>query len=198
MDRTSPLFALAKRVDRAIPPALNPRSALRQRRARREMRGAAGDLQLHLGCGAQHKDGFINIDMKITPATDYVGSIAKLPCACESVSRIESYHVIEHIPHPVAQDVVAEWARVLKPGGTMVMECPDFDEDVRKYLAGDEEMLGSIYGWQRYDGDTHYYGYNQARLTALLTHAGFSQVRFGEPEDYHARTEPCLRVEAVK
>ena len=33
-------------------------------------------------------------------------------------------------------------------------------------------MLATMYGWQRYPGDTHYYGYNVPRLSRLLTEAG--------------------------
>src|SRR4051794_35601865 len=174
---------LAKRVYYAVPAPMNPLFAPRHFRTRRQMRSGRVD-RLHLGCGHKRFDGFVNIDMKITRATDYVGNIAELPCPDATVERIETYHVIEHIPHPIAPDVLAEWCRVLKPGGTLVVECPDFDEGVRQYLAGDDALLGSIYGWQRYDGDTHFYGYNVERLTALLHKAGFSVVTEAEPQDY--------------
>jgi predicted SAM-dependent methyltransferase len=194
---TTTMRDLAKRAYYSVPAPINPLFAPRQHRTRRQLRTGQA-TRLHLGCGHRRFDGYVNIDMKITRATDYVGDISHLPCPDGTVERIETYHVIEHIPHPHALQVVTEWCRALKPGGTLVVECPDFDEGIRQYLSGDERMLGSIYGWQRYEGDTHYYGYNVERLSALLLSAGFAQVLEGEPTDYHKDTEPCLRVEAVK
>src|SRR4030043_1729163 len=36
-------------------------------------------MKLHLGCGNNHKDGFVNIDWRKTGATDIVCDIRKLP-----------------------------------------------------------------------------------------------------------------------
>lgn len=198
MQTRSTLYDLAKRAYVAWPIALNPIAGPNQLRTWLRLRRADGSVRLHLGCGHRHLEGFVNIDMKMTGATDYVGGISKLPCPHNSVERIESYHVIEHIPHPLAPAVLREWFRVLKPGGVMVLECPDFDEGIRQYLAGDNNLLGSIYGWQRYDGDTHFYGYNPSRLSALLIETGFKDVISADPIDYHKDNEPCMRIEARK
>ncbi len=77
-----------------------------------------------------------------------------------------------------------------------MIECPDFDGAVRDYLAGDESRIDNIFGLQRFDGDTHRFGYNVGRLTRLLSEAGFSQITPAEPQDYHKDLEPCLRIEA--
>ncbi|CAN0478189.1 unnamed protein product, partial [Discosporangium mesarthrocarpum] len=37
--------------------------------------------------------------------------------------------------------MLREWARVLKPGGTIVLECPDFDQTVREYIEGNEYRI---------------------------------------------------------
>jgi hypothetical protein len=181
-----------------IPPRLNPVLQLRQARIGRELRRPKKRLRLHLGCGGRRLDGFVNIDMRPTRACDYVADITRLPCPAGSVERIEAYHVIEHIPHPKAPVALAEWLRVLAPGGVLVLECPEIDEAMRRYLNGDLRMLATLYGWQRYTGDTHHYGYNAPRLTALLEAAGFRKVEERRPQDYHAALEPCLRVEATK
>jgi predicted SAM-dependent methyltransferase len=181
-----------------VPTALDPRFLHAQVKVRRRLRRAGPPICLHLGCGSQRFENFINIDMKRTPATDYVCDIAKLPCRDISVQRIEAYHLIEHIPHPDAPIVLAEWFRVLTPGGHLVLECPDFDAAARRYLDGDDRMLASIYGWQRYPGDTHYIGYNADRLSALLRAAGFSEVKEEPAQDYHAAEEPCLRLVATR
>ena len=176
----------------------HPRRLVRHLRYSATLRRHSGDLQLHLGCGQRRIPGFVNIDCNHGEAVDYVCDIGFLPCPVNSVSRIESYHVFEHIPHRETQSVLTHWYSVLEPGGMLVIECPDFDRDVQEYMAGNEDRLSSIFGRQRFPGDTHYFGYNSRRLAALLESAGFSGVVEKPPDDYHAKSEPCLRFECHK
>jgi hypothetical protein len=94
--------------------------------------------------------------------------------------------------------MIRSWYDLLIPGGTIVIECPDFDRDIEDYLAGNTERLKSIFGLQRYEGDTHYFGYNAERLEALFAQAGFCHICFSKATDYHAMSEPCLRMECRK
>jgi len=177
-------------------------AARRLRRVRRQVRTCrrlrrGRDVRLHLGCGVKRLPGFINIDRHDSPATDYVGDITNLPIPPRSVQRIETYHVIEHIPQPAVRDTLRSWRRWLKPGGVLVIECPDFDADVRDVLAGDTERMFSIFGRQRFPGDAHHWGYSVDTLSALLRDIGFAEIRSAPASDYHAASEPCIRVEAV-
>lgn len=192
------VHARARVVLCRMPVPVNLRALPKQLRAGWRLRHPARPLRLHLGCAGQHEPGFINIDMTRSTATDYVTDISRLPCPDGSAERIETCHVVQHIPHPNMPAVLAEWWRVLAPDGVLVIECADFDEAARQYLAGDDTMLGSIYGRQRNPGDTHYYGFNVPRLRRLLRDAGFGAVEQREPQDYHAQHEPCLRVEATR
>jgi len=45
-------------------------------------------LKLHLGCGNRHFDGYVNIDLRKTRATDLVCDIRKLPYPDNSVKLI--------------------------------------------------------------------------------------------------------------
>jgi ubiquinone/menaquinone biosynthesis C-methylase UbiE len=152
-------------------------------------------LKLHLGCGNRHLEGFVNIDWRKTPATDLVGDIKKPPFPDHTVQLIEAYHVMEHLPRHEVNSALKRWRRLLMRGGTLVIECPDFDEIVRQYMAGDESQLDGIFGLQRFTGDYHLFGYNRTRIMALLEQAGFCQIREEIPQDYHAKEWPCLRFE---
>lgn len=161
-------------------------------------RGSSGKVKLHLGCGHERRKGYVNIDRRVTRATDIIGDVVVLPFPDGVASRIESYHVIEHLSRHQALRALCHWHRVLMPGGRLVIECPNVDEAMRAYLKGDDQRLDSIYGLQRFPGDAHLFGYNEKRLRALLAEVGFQSIREMAPQDYHAANEPCLRIEAVK
>jgi SAM-dependent methyltransferase len=162
------------------------------------LRFPSSALRLHIGCGQNHMEGFLNIDCNHSRATDYVCDAGKLPCPNGSVERIETYHVIEHIPRPVVHQVLSEWCRVLKTGGRLVIECPDFDNDVREYLEGNTERLFSIFGRQRFHGDAHLWGYTATSLKELVESVGLTNCEIKPAQDYHAQKEPCLRLECLK
>ena len=92
---------------------------------------------LHIGCGPKYKDkttkGFnvdawqeirLDIDPSVNP--DVIGTMTNMSAvASESVDAIYSSHNIEHLyPHEVAL-ALAEFIRVLKPDGFVVVTCPD-------------------------------------------------------------------------
>ncbi len=164
----------------------------------RALAPADGCIKLHLGCGKHHFDGYINIDLRETSATDLECDIIRLPFDDGTVEVIETYHVIEHLPRHDVPEALKEWRRVLAEGGRLVIECPDFDGAAREYLEGNERRIDNIFGLQRFDGDTHLFGYKFARLKGILEDAGFKNIRQCPPQDYHKEEEPCLRVEACK
>ncbi len=157
-----------------------------------------GNLRLHLGCGKVWLPGFVNIDHRATSATDLKCDILRLPFDDDTAVRIESYHVIEHLGRHDAVRAIREWYRVLKPGGVLVIECPDFDAVCREYVDGKVDRIDNIFGLQRFEGDYHKFGYNFLRLQWLLAPLGFRSIEQKLPTDYHKDQEPCLRVEAMK
>ncbi len=156
------------------------------------------DLRLNLGCWGVKMDGFVNIDYCISRVTDMVLDVRKLPFPDGTASLIETHHMIEHIPHREVGPMLDEWRRVLVEGGTIIIECPNFDETVREYLAGNEARLYNIYGLQRNKGDYHYFGYSPERLRRLLEDHGFRDCILEEPTDFHRDIEPCMRMTATK
>lgn len=155
-------------------------------------------LKLHLGCGSKHLGGYVNIDWRKTKATDFVCDIKKLPYPNNSISRIESYHVIEHLPRHVLLRTLREWYRLLVLGGKLVVEYPSFDKIVKRYLNGDEKQLDGIFGLQRFEGDYHLFGYNFKRLRRILEKSGFINIEEKDAQDDHAKEWPCIRVECIK
>ena len=92
--------------------------------------------KLHLGCGNIKLDGFINIDVRHTPATDRVMDISDLAeFSDNSVDMIYASHCLEHFSFHIILDILCEWNRVLKKGeGELILRVPDFDILVNAYL----------------------------------------------------------------
>ena len=100
---------------------------------------------LHVGCGsatiakmpAGFQEGWREVRFDINPSVrpDIIGTITDMTgVADESVDAVYSSHNIEHVyPHEVPA-VLAEFRRVLKPDGFLVVTCPDL-ETVAAHIA---------------------------------------------------------------
>lgn len=163
-------------------------------------------MKLHLGCGGVRLDGFVNIDCRPGKAVDIVHNLGVdgLPPGVRpnSVSRIETYHFLEHIHRKLALKILRQCFEAMKPGAMIVIEVPDLEEQCRQVLAGNTYVIRNIYGLQRDDRpagtDIHCWGYTADSLGEILEKIGFVVTRTGPGTDYHSRDEPCLRVEARK
>lgn len=156
------------------------------------------NLRINLGCGRTGIEGFINIDHRLSGVTNMVLDIKRLPFRKNTVEVIEAHHVIEHISHKKIGSMLDEWRRVLKPDGKLIIECPNVDETMKEYLAGNEYRIFNIYGLQGYKGDFHLFGYNPKRLKELLEEHRFYKCKSEEPTDFHKDDEPCLRMTCKK
>ena len=85
-------------------------------------------------------------------------------CPTASLAMVSAFHLVEHIPFPVLQQLVREALRVLKPGGLLIMETPN-----------PENLLVST---QRFYLDpTHRNPLPVHLLTFLAEHTGFARVK---------------------
>jgi SAM-dependent methyltransferase len=95
----------------------------------------AHGILLDVGCGLKPYEGvfepFVDryIGLEYSPESgfrgnraDLCGDAARLPLADESVDTILCTEVMEHVPDP--ERTVAEFARVLRPGGTLITTAP--------------------------------------------------------------------------
>lgn len=93
-------------------------------------------LRLHLGCGPNYKEGWVNVDLG--DHVDLALDIRReLPFADDSCKIIYSEHVFEHIDYPQpALSLLAELYRVLEPGGTLSLAVPDAEMVLNAYVLG--------------------------------------------------------------
>ena len=146
-------------------------------------------LNLHLGCGKVYIPGFVHIDTRKFSHVDHVTSVDNLSMfADNSVDLIYACHLLEHFHRDRTSGVLAEWKRVLVPGGILRVAVPDFAALAKVYQdTGDLNLvLGPISGKQDYIYNTHYRVFDFESLQTLLLDVGFKGVsRYNWEETIH-------------
>ena len=98
-------------------------------------------LKLHLGCGEQHFDGYVNIDYPpsehtvMTVKADLFADLKDLDFPAESVDEIRLHHVFEHFNRVTALAKLIRWHTWLKIGGKLHIETPDLEGSARTLLS---------------------------------------------------------------
>jgi predicted SAM-dependent methyltransferase len=137
--------------------------------------------KLHVGCGDQALEGWINVDLAPYPAVDVVQDVTKgLPFA--DCSFIFAEHFVEHLSLPDARKFLGHCRRALADGGVLRLTTPNLDWVwATQYHPGEwkgaheavEDCLRlnrSFYGWG------HRFLYNSDTLVRVLKAAGFAAV----------------------
>jgi predicted SAM-dependent methyltransferase len=152
-----------------------------------------GPLLVHIGCGDVNSPEFVNVDAQPYPHVHYVrNDITDLSMfADRSVDLVYMCHVLEHVHRKEIFDVLAEFRRVLKPGGVLRISVPDFDLLIAMYedIGRDPDgIIAPLLGSHANDYDVHYWVFTERSLSAILLKAEFSAVRQWNPHqcDYHA------------
>jgi SAM-dependent methyltransferase len=123
-----------------------------------------------------------------------------LPYAPGSVDEIRSVQSLEHLDMREGPRVLRHWYEILKPGGILHVDVPDFEETARQLLAQQDEpskdwFYRLIYGSQKNPYAFHKNGFSPARLERMLREAGFREVRH-IPNTIHFY--PVVIAEAIK
>ena len=143
---------------------------------------------LNLGSGSAKIKNFCNIDANPCALCDIVAGIEKVKLGKNSVGIIYNSHVFEHVPREEARKVLAEWYRVIKPGGKLYICVPDLEILFKMYLDNvslyhtekgkhvADLACGVTYGGQINKYDFHFYGYSFVTLKDMLESVGFKNV----------------------
>jgi hypothetical protein len=156
-------------------------------------------MRLNLGCGKHYKEGFVNIDAFDATVADMLMSVEDLAFPSNSVDAIEACQLIEHLGYHHTIFALGEWFRVLKPGGTLLIETPDLEALMQQYLHGDhhakKELLTWIYGVES-PGMGHRLCFPEVLIKDLLKKSGFTGLSTScfTKENNH----PVLRISCKK
>jgi predicted SAM-dependent methyltransferase len=147
-------------------------------------------MKINLGCGRTIYDDWFNVDVARSPLAkrdpDLFSDIRKLPAIADDCAEVVmAIHVLEHIERWEVEETLVEWRRILKPGGTLILEMPDLFKCCRNILTGREgnkpEQLGmwGLFGdWTHHDPlMMHKWAWSYRTLAPVLTAAGFVSLR---------------------
>ncbi len=145
-------------------------------------------VKLNIGsrkrASGQDADGWKTLDIDPGPEVDFVGDCCDLAqFADNSVAALYASHVLEHLSYQgKVQAALAEWFRVLVPGGTAMIAVPDMEMLCRLYLHPGHtaeqrfEIMRVMFGGQLTPFDFHAVGLNLELLSLYLLNAGFQDI----------------------
>ena len=140
-------------------------------------------LKLHLGCGTNKLPGWINIDSVKGCDPDQLLDLREpLPYADQSVDEIMAEDLLEHFDKYMRYAVFGEWARVLKVGGTITVQVPNFKKILFRYFKfGFANFVDFIFGENMWRSEiylghfgNHKWGYSEESLKDFVAHFGIA------------------------
>jgi predicted SAM-dependent methyltransferase len=157
-------------------------------------------MKLHLGCGPNIKEGYINIDGFVEGENIVKMDILHMEYPDESAVEILAEHLFEHIPFKDEEQLFKECFRLLKSGGKLIVETPDMEWLCKQFLEGKDQFtsfykVGALdhyfgngrgtdhrwgmitthfFGNQNGGGQFHYNGYTKEKFMTISNLLGFT------------------------
>jgi predicted SAM-dependent methyltransferase len=155
-------------------------------------------MKLHLGCGRNYLNGYINIDYPATEHTvqadlmaDIYADLTKLSYPFSSIDEIRLHHVFEHFSRPVTLALLCRWRDWLKPGGLLRIETPDamacFKSMINPLISFDnkQQIMRHLFGSHEASWAVHWDGWYKEKFTITLNTLGFENLRYVRNEWGH-------------
>lgn len=136
-------------------------------------------LMLDIGCGEKGpQPGFIGVDRKFGGEAYPLRLNDGTVVADNSVDELRASHVLEHFGHNEVGNVVQEWVRALKQGGTLKIAVPDFSWIARAHIQKKQVPYWAyLWGGQSNPDDFHKCGFSRETLSSLMRQCGLRRVR---------------------
>jgi predicted SAM-dependent methyltransferase len=156
--------------------------------------------RLNLGCGFDHREGFLNVDLHEFHKPDLIADVTKLGMLPDGIyEEIIAQDVLEHLPRTSTVEVLREWSRLLKVGGRLHLRVPSvidlaalMKKPEHQNIAQQELFVQCLFGTQAYTEDTHYTTFTEPLLRHYLAEAQL------KPETWGMRDEWLFEVDAIR
>jgi len=212
----------ARDVMRAIPGATSAyefgdrqRRRLAARSTLKQLKASGRELWLDIGGGDRHgSGGWTTVDL-VTGCDLYWDLRDGLPFADNSVARVYSSHLFEHLEFRDGQALMSECLRALRPGGSFSICVPNAAMYIRSYTDG-SPLPDDYFGWRAafntttpidavnyiaYMDGHHKYMFDRENLVRRLELAGLADVHLREFDasiDMAERDYESIYAEGIK
>jgi SAM-dependent methyltransferase len=170
-------------------------------------------IKLNLGCGDKILRGYTNVDV----ANERAGKQPDIICDVRNLDKftdnyadeILAVHVIEHFWRWEVELILKEWVRVLKPGGKLILECPNLISACEEFLKNPEvaalpgpegqRTMWVFYGDPRWADPlmVHRWGYTPRSLAQIMHFSGLTGLR-QEPAEFKLKEPRDMRITGIK
>lgn len=169
-------------------------------RASERQERTSAPLRLHLGCGADRWDGWVNVDRDPAARADLHMDLVDVErrFAPGSVAEVAMIHSLNYLSYVEARRLFASIHYLLEPGGTLAIETVDVERAARKVLESvgrEREHLDGVrafhaFGWDDLEARRPYapnrFGWSAWHLEQELRRAGFEEVERQAPQTHVA------------
>jgi ubiquinone/menaquinone biosynthesis C-methylase UbiE len=170
-------------------------------------------IKLNLGCGDKIIKDYINVDIvneRGGHQPDIVCDIRKLSIFADNYSdEIMAIHVVEHFWRWEIMEVIKEWIRVLKPGGKLILECPNLLSACQELVndpinSAKPDKAGQKSMWVFFGDPSwkdplmiHKWGYTPQSLAQLMHECGLKDIK-QEKAQFKLREPRDMRITGIK
>ncbi len=146
-------------------------------------------MKLHLGCGRQYMEGYVNVDyppsehsVQVDLKADLFHDLLTLEYPPNTIEEIRLHHVFEHFSRPDALALLCRWRDWLEPCGKLRIETPDLIASARLLVSpwwsyGDkQEVVRHLFGSHESHWAVHWDGWSPERFVRTLSALGFEQI----------------------
>lgn len=185
-------------------PLLSALPSAVRRQLQLELVPARDVRRIEIGSGSRPQPGYLHVDSsRRARHAEFFAKALELPFPDGWADEILAVHVLEHIPPRFLASTLAEWRRVLRPGGKLRVHVPDSAALMRAYLEGSSErkwgVMGALLGMYANAGvrrpeelserPDHHVLFDAGLLGDVLADAGFVELVDRSPNEADVHTE---------
>jgi predicted SAM-dependent methyltransferase len=138
-------------------------------------------------------EGYLNLDLNPLLPGVLPADALHLPFKDSSIDEIYASHLLEHFVLPEVFIALAEWLRVLKTEGTLVVIVPDMTEICKRWVKS--TFLGKLNWWNpamfgshRGPGQVHFCGLDRDMLELGFKKVGFKNIKSKYSHEFWVET----------
>lgn len=146
-------------------------------------------LRLHVGCGRERLEGWVNVDVQLFPGVvDFVADAGR-GLAVRDLDAVFAEHFLEHLELDAAVAFLVDAHRALRPAAPLRLSTPNLEwvwrTHYRQHAEPEQRRRDALMLNRAFHGWEHRFLWNRALLAEALAACGFVALRWhrhGESE----------------